>query len=73
MQFFLTRKFWTPVIALLETVLVWAIPNVLHIDVTTEMQSIIILVLWAIAGLVVHGDIKYDWINAENATKGVEG
>ena len=33
----------------------------------------IILVLWAIAGLVVHGDIKYDWINAENATKGVEG
>ena len=74
MQFLATRKFWTPIVTLLETVLVWAFPNLLHVEVTPEMQTVMTVFLWSIAGLVVHGDIKYDWTNAEAAkSSGVRG
>lgn len=70
-EFFKTRKFWMPIIALLQTVLVWAAPQVLKIEVTPDMQTVMTTVLWGIAALVVHGDIKYDWINAEKPAPAV--
>lgn len=66
-EFLKTRKFWMPVIALLQTVLVWAAPQLLKMEVTPDMQTVMTTVLWGIAALVVHGDIKYDWINAEKS------
>lgn len=67
-EFLKTRKFWMPIIALIQTVLVWVAPQVLNIEVTPDMQTVMTTVLWSIAALVVHGDIKYDWISAEKGS-----
>lgn len=64
-EFLKTRKFWEPIIAFLMTLAIWGVPQVLRIDVTPEMQAVMTVFLWGIASLVVHGDIRYDWINAE--------
>lgn len=66
-EFLKTRKFWAPIIAFIQTLLVYALPALLKIDITPDMQNIMAVILWSIAALVVHGDIKYDWTNAENA------
>lgn len=67
-EFLKTRKFWTPIIGLLQTVVVWLGPNLLGMDIPPEVLAFITVALWGIAGLVVHGDIKYDWTNAEAST-----
>jgi len=66
MEFIRTRKFWEPIVAFLMTLVVWGVPKLLSIEMTLEVQTIITAVLWGIASLVVWGDIRYDWINAEN-------
>lgn len=63
-EFLKTRKFWANIVAFVETLLVWALPNLLGIAINPDMLMFITAVLWGIAGLVVHGDIKWDWINA---------
>ena len=65
-EFLKTRKFWQQVIALVLTIVVWAIPRISGIEVTPEMLTVITVFLWTIASLIVHGDIRYDWINAQN-------
>lgn len=64
-EFFKTRKFWTPIIMLIQTAVVYAAPELLHTEITPEVQGMITAFLWSIAGLIVYGDIKFDWINAE--------
>ena len=70
-----TRKLWQQIISLILTVLVWAVPEYLGLEITPESQVIITTILWSIAGLVVYGDIKYDWNQQEvqkviHSTKG---
>lgn len=64
-EFLKTRKFWSPIIALIVTILTWAVPKYLGIEITADMLSIITTILWALAALVVYGDIKYDWNDQE--------
>lgn len=64
-EFLKTRKFWSPVITLLVTIVVWAMPQVLpSLEITPEITEVITLFLWGIASVVVFGDIRYDWINS---------
>lgn len=70
MQFLMTRKFWQQVIALIMTIVVWAANSIFGVDMSQESQLLVSGAIWAITGWLIHGDIKYDWINAENALKG---
>ena len=65
-EFLKTRKFWSPIIALISTAIAHYLPQI-GIDIPPDMLNMITLFLWSIAGIVVYGDAKYDWINAENA------
>lgn len=65
-EFLKTRKFWGPLITLAVNVIVWALPAVLpSLEVTPELIGIVTMFLWGIASVVVFGDVRYDWINAE--------
>ena len=56
-----TRKFWAPIIAFVLMVIQWAAPTYFGYVIPDEVQAIATAALWGIAGLVVHGDIRYDW------------
>jgi hypothetical protein len=64
-EFVMTRKFWEPIVQLVLTIITWSAPQILKVDIPPEALLIITAVLWGIAGLVVHGDIKYDWNQIE--------
>ena len=66
-EFLKTRKFWQPIVTLVLTILIWGLPQVLSVEITPEITGAITMFLWVIASIVVNGDIKYDWINAEAA------
>ncbi|MAS35039.1 MAG: hypothetical protein CL610_13600 [Anaerolineaceae bacterium] len=55
-EFLRSRMFWTPVIALVSTVIVWLLPQV-GITVTPELQGAITLLLWVIASVIVGRDL----------------
>lgn len=55
-EFLRSRVFWTPVIALVTTVIVWLLPQV-GITVTAELQGAITLLLWVIASVIVGRDL----------------
>ena len=61
-QFLGTRKFWMPIIMFVTTITTYAIPELLGVDVDPNAQLVITGAGWSIAGLVVHGDIRYDWL-----------
>ncbi len=65
--FLKTRKFWQPIITFVMTLLIWGLPQVLSIEITPEITGAMTMFLWVIASIVVNGDIRYDWINAEAA------
>lgn len=67
-EFLKTRKLWSPIITLMMTIIVWALPQVLpSLEITPDIVTAITLFLWGIASIVVFGDIRYDWINAGNS------
>ena len=61
-QFLSTRKFWSPVIAFVNTIVIFAVPELLGVQVDPNAQLVITGALWSISGLIVHGDIRYDWL-----------
>lgn len=63
-QFLATRKFWQPIITWLLTLLIWATPQITGVDLSSDAQLLMTAILWGIAGVVVHGDIRYDWLKA---------
>lgn len=70
MEFLKTRKFWAALIALVQTVIVWALPGLLpSLELSPDILNAVTLVLWGIASVVVYGDIRYDWINAGQPDK----
>ena len=62
-EFIKTRKFWQPLISLVLTLLIWGLPEVVGIDITQEMLSMITVVMWIIASLIVYWDIRFDWVS----------
>lgn len=70
-EFLKTRKFWSPVVGMVLTLLMWGLPEYFGIEVTTDMLSIITTFLWGIVSYVVYGDVQYDWkvVDAANAPK----
>ncbi len=61
-QFLGTRKFWVPIIVFINTIFTYAVPELLGVEVDPNAQMVITGASWAIAGLIVHGDIRYDWL-----------
>lgn len=61
-QFLGTRKFWSPVIAFVNTIVIYAAPELLGVEIDPNAQLVITGALWALSGLIVHGDIRYDWL-----------
>ena len=59
--YFKTRKFWTPFITFLMTVLTAIAPHI-GLPIDPQFQLMIITFLWAIASWVVRGDINYDFM-----------
>lgn len=63
-----TRKFWTPIITFITTLIVAFAPDIIPgLEITPEIEGVIVSALWAIAGLIVAGDVGFDWINAARA------
>ena len=56
-----TRKFWVPIITFVMMIIQWAAPAYFGYAISEEVQAIATAALWGIAGLIVHGDIRYDW------------
>ena len=65
-QFLATRKFWAPIIAFVNTIIIYAVPELLGVKVDPNAQLVITGALWSISGLIVHGDIRYDWLGVAN-------
>jgi hypothetical protein len=67
-EFFKTRKFWTPIVAFAQMALVHLLVSALKIEVTPEIILFIDAAIWSIAGVIVAGDVGYDWKTVENET-----
>jgi hypothetical protein len=71
-EFLKTRKFWSPIIALVMTLLVPAAKEFFNLEMSPDLQMLITTFLWSIAGIVVYGDAKYDWTTAQKSDTTIE-
>lgn len=60
-DFVKNRKFWSPIITLIITLLTWFLPEYFGIEITEETLTIVTSFLWGITSYVVWGDVRYDW------------